>query len=251
MKALSFEDLAFVRKLHTGGGGGGGSTVALADLVAFWRLNEAMDTDAAADATGNGNNIPLIAGPASAVTGKIDGARRTTEGDYFQSADSAAFGMAEEDVSVFGWLKDETPTTGANYHCGFKLGTPDFDGAFQIYSMIIGGSPAVRLQTNNQIVFAGTPFYILADTTDWTFYAAGYITSAKKYWLSVNGSARIYRSVGYQDQLGGPNRIATIGEIFGGTGGINNDAIGWRKGLLNDAQISWLYNGGAGRDITS
>jgi len=251
MKPFSFLDPAFVRKLNTGGGGGGGSTVLLADLVGYWRMNESTDTDAAADATGNGNNIPLISGPASVETGKIDGARRNTNGNHFQSSDSAAYAIGEENFSAFGWLKDETPSTGATYHPGFKLGYPSSEGALQVYSTDISGNAAIRLLAVGIIDFAGTPFYVAADTTAWTFWAAGYITAAKKYWLSVNGAARIYRSVAGVAVLSTPNRIASIGEMFGGVDGVFNDSIGWRKGLLNDAQISWLWNGGAGRDITA
>jgi hypothetical protein len=240
MRALTFHDLAFVRKLNTGGGGGGGSTVLLADLEAFWRFNEAADSDTAVDATGNGHTGAIYGANPPVDTGKIDGGRLCAFDQHFVAPDSAGFDFtSSDDWSAFGWHKI---TAGSDADCLFGLGDLGIYGRVSVPS-----DNYVRFH-----VLAGAITVQQAATIgDWAFWAVGYIASTNKGWLSVNGAARSYTST-YSDSLSS-GRTATLGQMFG-VGNVTQaimDNVGVRRGLLNDAQIAWLWNGGTGRDITT
>jgi len=243
MKALSFHDLAFMRMVQGGGGSGGGSTtVSLAELTAFWRLNESLDSDGAVDATGNGSDLGMYSLDVPTATGKVDGGRIGAYDTWFESGDLPAFDVTG-DWSMFGWTKlvyEAWP------QAALSLGYAD-------NVLIRPESNYIRMDA---LVMGGQPFFTVAGDAmaDWVFFAAGYIAASKKLWLTANGSGKSYRTVPSAPlPVGYPYRIVRIGSVYGSGNAteIGVDNIGFMAGELNAAQIAWLYNGGAGRDITT
>jgi hypothetical protein len=223
--------------------------MALVDFaVAHWRLNEvsnrpALDAVASRDLTQNG----LI----GATTGKLAGAR-TFDGstaNYFSRASDSVLQTGDVDFSISGWVKFNSVAGSQSLFSkwdteGFKEWTIRYD-AF---------AEALRFS----VYSGGTEYSVLSgggiSTGVWYFIACVYDATIDTVYISVNGSSLVDGVSVLSTITAGSSAVFMGGRNGGGSADSESldgamDSWTFFKGYaLADADVSTLYNGGAGLD---
>jgi hypothetical protein len=219
------------------------------ELEHWWALDEAASAATWADAAGN-HDLARVDTVQSA-TGKIGtcysmrlAAPQTGRLEATDNAiASLTLAAAVTSASICCWLK-KVEVANEQYH-GKRVGgaTKEYlfghhpTQGFKFFIHVGGGS--------EETITSGVP--LVADT--WYMLAVGYDVATNEIWMSVNGAAKTRQAlVGNPPvgpaatpfRLGNPQPAAGIewyGEI---------DEVGFWRRVLTDAEISRLYNGGAG-----
>lgn len=233
--------------LGYGDPGGGGNSLAVG-LVAYWKFDESAGTSAA-DATGRGNTLTLAGTPVPTwVAGLIDNAIDFTGGSITEVA--ARANPSGQDLDFAG--------TSFNIACWFKINT--FVAGRQFIGRDTGGAGgrqfAIQLagtNTLNMRCFDGTNQVAVVNLTytngAWQFVEVGVdltVGAFGQMFASVNGGARSTNNL--TAAIGAVTTDFRIGRS-GAAGSIdsNMDATGKWNRPLTEAEVAFLYNGGAGR----
>lgn len=223
--------------------------MALTDsLVAFYRL----DGDGV-DATGRGNDVTNSG--ASWVAGLIGSAAdcEATESDFLWCADNADLSMGDIDATIVAWVKPESNPAVAvavakwrtgggagNYlHNEYWLGC--LSGVPQSFVSGDGSAQTGKAWTGGAL-----------STGVWAMLAWQHDAAGNTVGISVNGAA--FQTAGHTTGIFNGTSRFNIGES-----GLNAfqywdgliDMVGVWKRALSGAEITELYNAGAGLDPTA
>ena len=224
----------------------------LTNLYAYYKMDEASGS--ALDATANALNLVQYGGSGvvgSDVNGKINGCRSWNGSSNVSFADtnSAHFSPGSSHLSFSLWfnlanLSQTGNDTGliskATAGAAYEYITWYRPGDHKVY---MGGS-----SNGTTLVSVAWPGTVSATT--WTFLAGGW--DGSNLWISVNGGAR--QTTAFSGPLAHTSQSINIG-LESGSGGYLNGKIDevalWIGRDLSDAEISQLYNGGAGLPFSS
>jgi hypothetical protein len=205
-------------------GGTGGTASLPAGLVAWWKMDEAVGSDTAADASGNGNNATLSGlNAASAWTiGRTGNALKCDGSGGALVADSASLDGITAGVTISAWVNRLSATTGFSAVLSRETGTTNG----QYYWLGLSGDNAEFFGLSGVLSTTTVPIGI------WTHLAATHDGSTAR--IYVNGSQVTSKSS--SDVFKADTSKLTIC-------GNQNDASGtiaerW-NGLVDDLQ---LYN---------
>jgi len=120
-------------------------SIASAELVAHWRLDETSGT-IAADSSGNGLNGTLGGDP-QWVAGKIGGALEFDGDDYVDLGAPAVFDFGTEDFTITAWIKMTATTRGSI----FAIGGDDGGGIRYTLAMGEGNDNKLTLTMDNDV----------------------------------------------------------------------------------------------------
>lgn len=207
----------------------------IANLFAFWNLNESSGTRY--DSSGNGRNLTQTFGTVSSTTGKIGNCAYFNGlnggGSTNSKLGSTSFGVnPNSNFSMSVWMKPRSFSNaqhiiGAPFQNGFYIGANNSNLTFNLYNGTVYGvsAPSTALNTWHHYVFIreGSTLKLYADNT--------YIGSASVTGQSFPGASVF--SVGGGEH----NEYYFNGDI---------DALGLWTRALTESEITSLYNGGNG-----
>jgi hypothetical protein len=211
----------------------------LTNLVSHWNLDEALDSDDAADAHGS-NTLPN-ATTIAAGTGKISGCRTfvASESDYFAINDNADMSVAANTSFTFtAWVKLATKT--AVLGVLGKFNTSDEYGLY--YTNATDRFRFDIVGSNISATSFGSP-----STATWYFIACGYDSPNTDVWISVNAGTR--DSANDANGTTDDTNQFTLGTLRTGAfyfdGDIDHVSF-WKGRVISDAELAELYNAGNG-----
>ena len=222
----------------------------LTSLTAYYSLEEAANANAI-DATGRGNTLTRASDPPSSSNPAVVGNCRefiSTSNQGLERASSADHQMGDFDFNFAGW---------------FRLKNKTLSQSLLVKSLITGDNRSYEmqyLQTTDRLRFllyslgtAASQIICVAATlgapaiNTWYFVEVGYDAAANLMHISVNNG-----TVDTAAQTGGAF-AGTAAFSLGRRGTLDAlsdsyiDEVGVWKRLLTAAEITRLYNGGAGR----
>lgn len=228
---------------------------------AYYKLDETSATANAIDSSGNGLNIPFVAGSSGCVaaSGKIKGARDLTDATgppsaYFaRTSPESCFDLKVGNKTVWGWFKFPTGYSAVNFHIVSLLNDsydlewavsffPDVwvEGTdFLDFSVGLTGGGNYRVQSANNITLDAWHFFaawITNDTNPPTLHLRvdNAVTTAQ-VGSSIIGDLGGIRSVGFD-----------LPASAGGGNPLLIDEIGFISRELTTAELDSLYNNGNG-----
>lgn len=242
------------RMLLVGVGGKSGITAASlqASLVGYWRDDEASGT--AADYSGNANTL-TDNNTVTSATGKVNALARLftrANSESLSRADQASFEVGAQSWSTCGWFYLTTvPTVDRSKLLGKWDGNNN-----RGYNIEVLLNPNLNLYVQNQdaaqVKVAQHGTTLVAAT--WYFAAGGWDAVQNKSWVSLNAGARTESTAG--------SAMAFVdGTYTFRHGAVAFPAASWyldgrmeQWGLwigrvLTDAELTFIYNGGAGRQL--
>lgn len=216
----------------------------LTGLVAYWALEEASGTRA--DATGRGNTLSPTNAPGNAA-GIVSNGLSLLAGSsqYVSRASTTDLQTGAIDFTYAGWVKLTAKTSfrmiASKYGAGAAETLLYYDTsdrfAFQTYTLA-----EVSLGNAKANTF-GSP-----STGVWYFLCAQQVAAGPTLKISVNNGA--FDSVTPTGTPSAGSGVFQIGAYRGGTlpnGDMTIDEFGIWKRILTGAEITALYNAGAGR----
>jgi len=217
------------------------------NLVAWWELEEASGTRV--DSTGRGNDLAPTNTPTQ-VTGVAGGHGAGfdhTAIRYLGHADTADLSTGDVDWTFTGWFRWDT-FSGAPRIVGKWQPASDQEwnlfvnsGNIQFQYADSTGATATNLDSG---------ITVSASTSVWTFVVCGYDSVNDQVFVQVNHNPPVVAALvgGIKNGVGPFN----IGGYNNGnntlTGGVDQAGI-WKR-VLNQAEITYLYNNGAGRTLS-
>lgn len=222
-------------------------------IVGYWRLDEASGSRA--DSSGNGNtltdNNTVLSG-----TGKVSATAadfESTNTEWLSRADQASFEIGTSSWSCLGWINLESAASGNRMMILSKFGWGGLirgyylavdNAAQQLYCITTDATNPALLQHSASL-----------STATWYFVAAGYDASVKKCWISLNGATREQGSAaGTAPTVQDDTFTFRLGHVSGGGASQYFDGLMeqwgfWVGRVLTDAEITYAYNGGNGRQL--
>ncbi|MBU6182633.1 MAG: hypothetical protein KGR46_07470 [Verrucomicrobia bacterium] len=227
-----------------GGGGGGGSSSLLTGLLAFYNLSDLTD------ASGNGNT--LTNNGISFSAGKIGNAANGGSGSQYLTAANLTLGNLSA-LTVTFWTNHQDKTGGdlldeifGAWYGGSNPFLLAF-GGFGQYQAIGVNTLGVGLKTSSGMKFHWdtTP----RTTNAWRFVAAKFVADDAVS-IKTNNEAWLSSSVsgGPLSPQIQPVRILDGGDNQGLRSPSQLDALGIWNRALTDAEVTELYNAGAGKE---
>lgn len=218
-------------------------------LVCYYSLEEASNANAV-DATGRGNTLSRVNDPPSSSNpAKIANCRECilASDQGFEASSNADFQMGDIDFSIAGWFRFKTKvTTQAILQKWLVTGNQrSYEIDFLVTSDRLRFLLSVDGTSTNQVVVLANNFGAISVDT-WLFIEAGYDAANNLMHISVNNGTPDTGA-----QTGGAfastakftlGRRGTLDALFNGY----VDEVGLWKRLLTAADITRLYNGGAG-----
>ena len=220
------------------------------NLVAYYSLDEASGDAIDAHST---NDLTETGGTIAATTGIISGARDLEAGDaeYFLGADSAALSTGDIDFTISAWCNLESLANGVIVG---KWETGGLRECLLFYNhndhvtnarFTFGVSSNGTLNTLLDATTFGAP-----STGTWYHVVGRHDSVNNILKINVNDVAD---SVSYSSGVFDSTAGFALGALF--VGGVQFygfdgllDEIGFWKRYLSDAEVTDLYNAGAGRD---
>ena len=235
-------------------GGAAGSTL-LNGLGSFWNLNEAAG-NVRVDATGNGRDLSEVNGPLPTIAGIISNGVQfdeATQNELFRAPPSN-YGIGKGDFSTSIWLRYPTSPTNPQAQFGIVVGTigqPNvgFYLGHVDRQLVYGAGNSDAGAGGDTSIAAFAPGVAFPFDT-WTHLVATYEQATTTMTTYVNGVFHHSATPGANP----PPDIADIAPIRLGSGlGLQwsdnaIDAAGVWTRLLTTDEITYLYNGGAGRE---
>lgn len=225
--------------------------MALSDnLVAYWSL-EADGTDA----TGRGNTL-AVSSSRGFVAGKVGNAidLERTNVDYLYLADNADLSMGDIDCTFVTWGKVESNPSVALFLSKWALDTPAAPYAHKEYWLgAIAGvvNAYVSGDGSAQTGVASTAGAMSAGS--WYMVAMKHDATANTIGICVNAGA--WNTAAHTTGIYNGQSTFNLGRSPGGGGsaqlwdGLLDETGIWKR-ALSDAEITWLYNSGAGRSYS-
>jgi hypothetical protein len=215
-------------------------------VVAFWKLEEASGTRA--DATGRGNNL-TDNNTVTQAAGKIGNAASfaSASSEYLSCADNADLSTGDVDFTIAGWFYLTTKTAamdllakwGASgnfeYILFYDLGTDRF-----VFTVSNNGTAAATVSAST----FGSPA-----VGTWYFVVVYHDATGNLLGISVNNGA--FNTLAHTTGVFNSTAGFRLGARDSGSAAYFNgraDAVGFWKRLLSSAEITELYNAGAGRE---
>jgi hypothetical protein len=205
------------------------------NLLEWWDLDEASGTRVGSH---NGNNLS-VTGTVNGVTGKVNSAADVSSGNYLSGSNLLSGAAA---ATIAGWVKFDTWAGFEQFYIAGDgaLGSSPFAG---FWLRTNGGAFQGLAQIGGSLYTPSASFSAVTGT--WIFIALRYDGSAVS--VSVNAGAAT-GSAGASGTISNPGSTffqlggAPIGTALDG----QLDSWGvWDAGL-SDADLTTLYNGGAG-----
>ncbi len=209
-------------------------------LVGYWPFNETSGTSAA-DLSGNNNTATLNGGVTVNLAEKVGKAVSLDGIDGYVAANDSASLDIENQVSLGAWVKLDT-LNGPGSYPNIIGKSADYAGYF-LYSQGDGGY--IEFSINNA---CGVNFQ--PPTGEWFYLFATYNGSVSK--IYKNGI--LQSSISCSQIIGLNDNPLIIGQHYNGTGdygfldGSVDEMAIWNR-ALSPAEITNLYNGGAGMSI--
>lgn len=210
----------------------------LTNLVAWWKFDEASGTRINSVVANNALDVSPVNGPV-ATPGKIgNGVDFTSSTQYLTCADNPLLNpFGNGDFSVHFWVKFDTPPN----HYIFGQGSGNYNLIVGIFSSTIqcalnsGGGGGVNISYSYS---AGVWHNVVITVNR---------TANQTIWYSNNVQIGSTGTAFYGPVYGGP---LIIGNYAGGSlnfapDGIIDEVAYWNR-VLTPAEVSTLYNGGAG-----
>lgn len=218
----------------------GKRSLLLDNLVAYWKLEEASGTRV--DATGRGNDLTANNSPGNAagVQGNALSVVQASSQSLTRAVSSDLL-LGDTDYTVTAWL-NATQITNNKGVVGNGDGASTWDYQIYIDTSSIRAS-ITRNGAAGAVLTWGTP--IVAGT--WYFVVMTYTVATRFLRLSVdNGTMLAADNAGAHNQTG---TTFSIGRRPQGSSSMAGsiDEVGVWKRILTSAEITALYNSGAGR----
>lgn len=220
----------------------------LSDFAAYWHLEETGGATRV-DSSGNSCNLAPTNNPGNAA-GKINNAlvcNNAGDNAYASRAHDAKIDMANVTWELFGWFfmrADPVAHMWGKYAAGGNGWYVTVNGSDQIClqcqgAAVINSGLGANTQLNKWLFF---DIRVNDSTTDWRF----------RIWDSLNNlnfDGTSNAGVHITENVA----IFELGGIAGGVNvpQFNFDEVGFfRGGFLTDPQLAYIYNAGAGRNLT-
>jgi hypothetical protein len=206
-----------------GGGGGGGSSSLTNGLLAFYNLSDLTD------ASGNGNTLTNN-GDVTFSSGKIGNAATFNGNNYLNN--SLFNYNASTDWTISLWLNVN------------QLGGAQVFSLANALDIYIGNAGGYGIVINNAQADNSSSIRLVNFGSWYHYVATKYNGLTKTYLDNISATPSTQQNFGIGSNLG----IATYdsGQINGIDGQI--DAVGFWNRALSDAEITELYNAGAGKE---
>ena len=212
-----------------------------AGLEAYWKLNE---TGTSARADSKGSNTLTAGATMSHAAGKIGNAASFDAGaaSLLSIADNASLSFGDEDMAITGWLKF---TTESEAHVLSK--EDETNREYLIYY-----SPSLHKLSFYVSADGTTSHLVQADsfgvmtTGTWYFFYCEHDPAANTLRISINDGTKdsAAHSGGILNGTA-PFRVGNNSDSSQGVAGLVDEVAIWRR-KLTDAEVTLLYNGGAG-----
>jgi Concanavalin A-like lectin/glucanases superfamily len=209
-------------------------------LVAYWKLDEASGN--AQDSVGTNHLVDN--NTVKAAAGKVAGARQFVQADneFFSIPDNAALSMAPDQAfTLAGWFFSELVTTNILISKGNLVSFPGaeyhLEGSGTNLLLYVGNGSANGLATATAVLPLST----------WVFFAASHDPVGDLLAISINGAAP-WTAAWAGGSYDSAQELCLGKYANFGSGALTGrlDEVGIWKRLLSPAEISQLYNGGAG-----
>jgi hypothetical protein len=212
-------------------------------LILHYSMEDASGN--ATDASGNGNTGVETGGTIDSIAGKVNNARdfEAVDTEWFEVADSAGISTGDIDFSWSAWVWKESTGTfpmivqkGSGSAATLEYSMYHDTGTNRLIFSTANGSAAVTVSANN---FGAVP------NTTWMFVVGWHDAAGNVIGISVNdGTPNTSADNGGNDSTSVLQIGASSGQsiYWDGIG----DEVTFRKCKITAAQITTLYNGGAG-----
>jgi len=229
--------------------------MALTDnIVAYWKLDETSGN--ASDASGNGNTIALTGSP-TYVAGKIN------NGLSFGTSNTTNYGIVESNLGITGgsitmnvWVKILTPPTSGQ----LQMLAVHQSGAGSHVSEVLSyynnaGTPRIICYRRGEDAFTNSAVYD-TDLGTSSYHMLTYSYDGSTIRLYLDGTLVASAASSGNGSSGGHDDFC-VGGIWYYAGSLQNvylnstitDEVGVWSRALSDAEVSSLYNGGAGLQL--
>lgn len=226
------------------------------NLAAWWSLNETSGTRN----DSHGTNHLTVGGSTSYAAGLVGNAvdLEAATLDYLSVADNASMSMGGTDFTIAGWVRLESKpavvqtviarysnATAAQreYIVRYATGADRFQFYIVTYT---GGVPGV----GTTLSLAQADTFGAVSTATWYFVACKYVLASRINYISINGgawNASAAHAVG--QSMADTATLTAVGAysdpLFHWDGLLDELCV-YRRAVTDD-EITWLYNGGAGR----
>jgi len=218
--------------------GGGAPSSLLSGLLAYWNLN----TTSWLDSSGNGNTLTGHGG-VTLGTGIISGCALISSSGGYLNNSSTNFDVGAADISVSVWIKPLSYGSQAFGLAGSVFDLRDLD-LTNAWLLIFGPS-------GNLIVWEGAPAYTstaIISLNTWTHIVLSRNAGTTSFYIngSLNGT--------FSDAENFQSQLITVGGVYDFPGDPdtlqydgNIDEFGFWNRALSGAEITSLYNAGAGK----
>lgn len=217
----------------------------LTNLIAYYALDEASGN--AVDSFGS-NTLTETSGTIASAAGKVNLARDFEAGDteYFEIADNAALSTGDIDWTWAGWVNAETLASNPVIANKGWQNTPDANSEWILFYNTSTSRFNFTKMVAAQVTVAATTFGA-ASTATWYFVVIAHDAVNNLMRISVNDGTvdTTSSSTGMNDG----NRAFQIGASSANGlwwDGLLDESGFWKR-VLTSAEITWLYNSGAGR----
>lgn len=229
--------------------------MALTDnIVAYWKLDETSGN--ASDASGNGNTIALTGSP-TYVAGKIN------NGLSFGTSNTTNYGIVESNLGITGgtitvnlWVKVLTAPTPGQVHmlAAHQAGAPAHVSEIITYENV-GGTTRLNFARRGENVFTNYALYNTNLGTS-SYHMLTYSHDGSTMRLYLDATLVASAASSGNGSSGGHDDFC-VGGIWYYAGSLQNvylnstitDEVGVWSRALSDAEVSSLYNGGAGLQL--
>lgn len=224
--------------------------MALSDsLISYWPLDEASGS--ALDAHGSNDLAESASDTIDSAAGHVGGARdfELADTEYFSIADNADLSTGDIDFTIAAWVNLESLGTRTIVS---KFSTGASSREYTLQEVGTGASARLRFSVDSNGTAIDTAVnadtFGAVSTATWYFVVAWHDSVNNVIGISVNDiSDTAAHSAGVFDGTAAfaiGARVNADGDYFDGI----IDEVGFWKRVLTSAEITELYNAGAGRD---